>query len=185
MLTAGPHTAAQSRVIEAALRLFARNGVNGTSLQMIADAMGVTKAAVYHQFKTKEAIVIAVAEVELARLEAAVTAAEGEPDRARALEVLLREVVDLAVDRRNVVSALQTDPVVVRLLATHEPFPQLMGRADRVMIGDDRSDEARVRAAMVLVAIGGAVSNPLVRDLDDDALRAELLGLARRLFGLS
>jgi AcrR family transcriptional regulator len=30
--------------------------VSGTSLQMIAGAMGVTKAAVYHQFKTKEEI---------------------------------------------------------------------------------------------------------------------------------
>ena len=36
--------------------------MNGTSLQMIADAMGVTKAAVYHQFHTKEEIVLAVAE---------------------------------------------------------------------------------------------------------------------------
>ncbi len=37
---------------------------------MIADAIGVTKAAVYHQFKTKEEIVVAAVEVELARLEA-------------------------------------------------------------------------------------------------------------------
>ena len=38
---------------------------------MIADAIGVTKAAVYHQFKTKEEIVLAAAEVELAQVEAA------------------------------------------------------------------------------------------------------------------
>jgi len=34
---------------------------------MIADAIGVTKAAVYHHFNTKEEIVIAAAEDELAR----------------------------------------------------------------------------------------------------------------------
>jgi hypothetical protein len=34
-------------------------GVGGTSLQMIADAIGVTKAAVYHQFNTNEEIVVA------------------------------------------------------------------------------------------------------------------------------
>ena len=70
---------AQVRIITAALDLFAEHGVNGTSLQMIADAIGVTKAAVYHQFKTKDEIVLAAVEVDLAKLEAALDAAEAEP----------------------------------------------------------------------------------------------------------
>jgi AcrR family transcriptional regulator len=40
---------AKSRIASAATALFAEHGVGGTSLQMIADAIGVTKAAVYHQ----------------------------------------------------------------------------------------------------------------------------------------
>ena len=43
---------------------------------MIADAIGVTKAAIYHQFKTKDEIVLAAIEVELAKLETALDAAE-------------------------------------------------------------------------------------------------------------
>ncbi len=39
-------SAAQARIIAAASTLFARHGVGGTSLQMIADEIGVTKAAV-------------------------------------------------------------------------------------------------------------------------------------------
>ena len=179
------HTAAQSRVVDAALELFAVRGVNGTSLQMIADALGVTKAAVYHQFPSKEQIVVATAETELARLDAAVTAAEAEEDRSRALEVLLSQVVDLAVERRHVVSTLMHDPVVVRLLATHEPFPRLMARVSRVLLGAAPTAEARVRAAMTQAAIGGAVSHPLVADLDDETLRAHLLEQGRRAFGLS
>jgi AcrR family transcriptional regulator len=58
----------QQRVLEAALDLFAEHGVSGTSLQMIADRMGVTKAAVYHQFRTKEEIVFAVIDPDLAGL---------------------------------------------------------------------------------------------------------------------
>ena len=175
-------TAAQARVVNAALGLFARHGVNGTSLQMIADDLGVTKAAVYHQFQTKEEIVVAVAEMELQRLEVAVTTAEAEDDRAAALDVLLGEIVDLAVERRHVVSTLMTDPVVAALLATHDPFPRLMARVSRVLIGDAPTAEARVRAAMTQAAIGGAVSQPLVAHLDDETLRAQLLLLARRLF---
>src|SRR5689334_14173118 len=49
-----PYRAAQQRIVDAAVPLFAEHGVGGTSLQMIADAVGVTKAAVYHQFKTKD-----------------------------------------------------------------------------------------------------------------------------------
>ena len=75
-LTADTFTAAQTRVVDAALALFAEHGVSGTSLQMIADAIGVTKAAVYHQYNTKDEIVLAVAQVVLARLDAAVTSAE-------------------------------------------------------------------------------------------------------------
>ena len=41
------------------------HGSGGTSLQMIADAIGVTKAAVYHQYRTKDEIILAAAEDEL------------------------------------------------------------------------------------------------------------------------
>lgn len=184
MADAASLTAAQARVVNAALVLFARHGVNGTSLQMIADDLGVTKAAVYHQFRSKEQIVVAVAEKELARLEGAVTAAESEADRARALDVLLREIVDLAVERRHVFSTLMTDPVVAGLLATHDPFPRLMARVSHVLTGEAPTPEDRVRAAMTQAAIGGAVSQPLVARLDDGTLRAELLTVARRLYGL-
>src|SRR5947208_11509561 len=101
---------AQTRVINAAVELFAKHGVGGTSLQMIADALGVTKAAVYHQFKTKEAIVLAVVEVELAPLEDALAEAEGEGSSVKARAALLERVIDGAVERRQAVSTLQNDP---------------------------------------------------------------------------
>src|SRR5499426_2334591 len=96
----GSHTAAQTRIIDAALALFAEHGISGTSLQMIANALGVTKAAVYHQYNTKDEIVLAVAQVVLAGLEAAVTAAEAERSRPRAREVLIAAMIDLAVEQR-------------------------------------------------------------------------------------
>src|SRR5215813_1245262 len=100
------YTAAQTRIIEAALDLFAEHGISGTSLQMIADTLGVTKAAVYHQYNTKDEIILAVAHVVLVRLEAAVTAAEAERSRARAREVLIAEMIDLAVERRRLAGVL-------------------------------------------------------------------------------
>ena len=76
-------------MLDAALDLFATHGVSGTSLQMIADAVGITKAAVYHQFRTKEQIVIAVTERELGRLEPALGEAEAHDDGPQARDALL------------------------------------------------------------------------------------------------
>jgi len=173
-------SAAQARVIDAALVLFARHGVGGTSLQMIADAIGVTKAAVYHQFKTKEEIVLAAAEDELARLEATIDAADAMPSREEAREALLTGIVDLAVERRRTVSTLLSDPVIARFFPEQESFRRVMGRMNRLLIGDDSGPEGRVRMAMVIAAISGAVIHPFTVDLDDDTLRSQLLRLAQR-----
>ncbi len=183
-LHADRYSAAQLRVIGAALDLFAIHGVSGTSLQMIAGAIGVTKAAVYHQFKTKEEIVLAVAEVELSRLEDALDAAEAEANDAHARAVLLEQVVSLAVERRRWVYTLQNDPAMVRVLGEHEPFLDLINRLYSVLNGEDATTETRVRTAILSAAFGGAVVHPLVADLDDATLEAELIRTARRLFDL-
>jgi AcrR family transcriptional regulator len=140
----------------------------------------VTKAAVYHQFPTKDEIVIAVAEAELANVEAAIEAAEAERDPADARDVLIARMVDLAVQRRRLESTLLSDPVIVRFFETHEPFHDVMRRLYRILVGDDAGPDGRLQAAMLTAAIGGAVMHPLVADLDDETLRAQLLQLARR-----
>jgi AcrR family transcriptional regulator len=174
------HTAPQARIIEAALVLFAEHGVSGTSLQMIADAIGVTKAAVYQQYNTKDEIVLAVAQVVVARLDAAATAAEGERSRACAREVLIARMIDLAVETRRMASILQQDPVMVRVLDEHEPFRLVFERMNRLMMGGVADPQARVRAAMLIAGIGGAVIHPLVLELDDETLRSQLLKQARK-----
>jgi AcrR family transcriptional regulator len=179
-----PRTAAQTRVLLAALDLFADHGVSGTSLQMIADAMGVTKAAVYHQFKTKDEIIIAVTEMQLARLEAALEDAEAADDRPQARELLLNRVIELAVEQRHMVGVMQSDPVIIRFLAEHKPFQAFLERLYAALIGDDAGPETLVQAAMLSGAIGSAVKHPLVAHLDDPTLHSHLLRLTRRLVDL-
>ena len=183
-LGSAPYTPAQARVVTAALDLFAEHGVGGTSLGMIADALGVTKAAVYYQYRTKDEIVIAAAEANLAKLEHVLDAAEAQAGRPEAVDLLLVQLVDLAVEQRGIVNVIQGDPVMIRLIAEHEPFRRLMGRLHRLLVGDDPDADLRVPAAMLTAAIGSAATHPLVADLDDDTLRAQLLDLARRFLHL-
>lgn len=181
LLGSAPSTPAQTRVIEAALVLFAEHGISGTSLQMIADEIGVTKAAVYHQFPTKDEIVLAVAEVVLGRLEAAANAADAERSRVRAREVLVAGMIDLAVERRRWAGILQRDPVMLRCLEQHTPFREVMERLNRILMGGVADDKARVRTATIASAIASAVIHPLVQDVDDDSLRSLLMKEIRKL----
>ncbi len=179
-----PRSAVQARILAAALELFAEHGVNGTSYQMVADALGVTKAAIYHQFKTKDEIVIAVTEMELAKLEDALQAAEAEECRTKARELLLVAVIEHAVEHRRAASTLQFDPVIVRLLSEHKPFQQFVERLYGALIGEEIGAEARLQVAMLSSTIGGTVVHPLAAGLDDDTLRSRLLQVTRRILDL-
>jgi AcrR family transcriptional regulator len=179
----GPEpTDAQWRVINAALELFARHGVGGTSLRMIAKELGVTVAAVYHQYHAKEEIVFAAVESELRRVEAVVDAAEAEATAGAARDSLVDGMVELAVGgtgRR--ISAVLSDPIVTGSFDTHARFLALIPRMRRLLLGHEGSREPRIRTATLIAAITGTATHPFVADLDDASLRRELLQLAHAL----
>src|SRR5690349_1368503 len=110
---------ARDRVIEAALELFGEYGVSGTSLQMIADRIGVTKAAVYHQFHTKEQIVLAVLAPALESLHRSIEEAERQQTAAGRRESMLTALVELAVGNRRIAAILRADPAAAELARSH------------------------------------------------------------------
>ena len=183
-LGATPRSEAQLRTLRAALELFAEHGVSATSYQMIAGAVGVTKGAIYHQFKTKDELVLAVAELELSRLEDALQAAESLDGSDVAREFLLNRVIDHAVDHRRAANTLQFDPVLVRLLSDHKPFQHFIERLYGMLVGDKPGPDTQVRLAALTCVVGGTVAHPLVAGLDDNTLRRQLLDTARKIIGL-
>ncbi|MFE3450124.1 TetR/AcrR family transcriptional regulator [Nonomuraea sp. NPDC059194] len=56
----------RAKIQEIALRLFTEQGYEATSLREIAEELGVTKAALYYHFKTKDDIVASLAEDRIA-----------------------------------------------------------------------------------------------------------------------
>jgi AcrR family transcriptional regulator len=181
---ATPRSEAQLRTLRAALELFAEHGVSATSYQMIADVVGVTKGAIYHQFKTKDELVLAVAELELSRLEDALEAAESMDGSDVAREFLLNRVIDHAVDHRRAANTLQFDPVLVRLLSDHKPFQRFIERLYGMLVGDKPGPDTQVRLAALTCVVGGTVTHPLVAGLDDNTLRRQLLDTARKIIDL-
>lgn len=182
--TAG-ETDTRTRLLQTALRLFTEHGVEGTSLQMIADALGVTKAAVYYHFKTKDEITEAVTAPGIRELDALVVRAAALKRRGAQVDLLLDGFVDLVVRHRTLVALFSSDPGVARAIAksSHgdmEGFGQaLLG----VLAGPDPDTSARVAAMVTLTGIAMAGGSPDLASLDDEVLRTELLDVGRRLLG--
>ena len=120
----------------------------------------------------------------MARLDEVIQRAEAKGNRKQARDALLAGIVDMAVERGRTMSTILNDPVIAEFFADHDAFRDAMNRLRRLLIGDDSGPEARVRTAMLIAAISGAVMHPLIVDLDDETLRVELLRLARRFLGL-
>ena len=174
-------TVAQWRVITAALKLFAEHGVGGTSLRMIAAELGVTVAAVYHQYHAKDELIFAAVESQLRRLEEVVENAEAEPTARRAREALINGIVELTIGVGGSMTAVLNDPAVTGSFRRHAGYRDLLRRTRLVLMGEGATKEAQVRTATLLAALNGTATHPLVAHLDQATLRSELLNLAHRL----
>jgi AcrR family transcriptional regulator len=173
---------ARERVLETALELFSEHGVSGTSLQMIADRIGVTKAAVYHQFHTKDEIVLAVLAPALDSLHVSIERAEREKTPAMRRDSMLTALVDLAVSNRHIAAILRADPAAAELARSH-PALQIGDRIRTLLVGPDpdvRSDVAGAMVGGALMMIGAA---PELERYTDEQLSAHLLELSRDILG--
>src|SRR6478736_1724375 len=55
-----PGATARDEILDAAAELFTTRGFTGTSTRMIADAVGIRQASMYHHFATKDDILAAL-----------------------------------------------------------------------------------------------------------------------------
>ncbi|BAL86961.1 putative TetR-family transcriptional regulator [Actinoplanes missouriensis 431] len=164
---------ARDRVVAAALELFAEHGVSGTSLQMIADRMGVTKAAVYHQFPTKEEIVLAVIDPIMEGLQPIATEAARRRTTAARRRYILGAAIDEIVRHRRLAAVLSFDPVVTRLVRRH-PAMSTITRLVDLLTGPDPSPATRVDVLMVAGGLVMAGAEPSLSDLPDETLKNHL-----------
>jgi AcrR family transcriptional regulator len=69
----------RERIQGVALELFTEQGYEATSLREIAERLGVTKAALYYHFKTKEDIVASLVDRQVANLNELLSWVQGQP----------------------------------------------------------------------------------------------------------
>lgn len=174
----------RARLLDSALSLFAINSFAGTSLQMIADNVGVTKAAVYHHFKTRDEILGSVIEPASKELRAAIEAAEDRRSATAQAETMLTGFVDIAIRHRALIALICTDVGVTHTVGTREDMVDLIGRMLHLFTAHQSPPESDVNAILIVTGIASASASPLLRDLPDAALHEYLLDAGRRILSL-
>jgi AcrR family transcriptional regulator len=161
----------RQQILETAGRLFAEIGYDATSIQMIADEMGLTKAAVYYHFRAKSDLLHAVMLPANQRLAALMDEAEAMRGRRARVEHLVDGYVEFLVRKRHYMAAAG-DPAVKRLT----PDEMASGKALRdrgltLVFGDSPTGAERLsyNAAFSLVD-----SVPELADLSDEELGESL-----------
>jgi AcrR family transcriptional regulator len=165
-------------VLDTARRLFLEHGFDATSLQLIADTMGVTKANVYYYFRTKIAILEALLAPTVEALTERLDAAERITDRDERVEHLITTWVDQVVTAyRTLAPMSRHDPIVRRHEKISRALAELSERGLRLMFGPDPTVDQQ--AAYWLISDLGVVNRRL-DTLSDDDLRTTLVELCRR-----
>ena len=174
----------RTRLLETALGLFTVHGVEGTSLQMIADALGVTKAAVYYHFRTKDEITEAVAEPALRELSAILDNAATIRRHGAQVEYVLDGLVDLVVRNRVLVAVFCSDPGIARAVERSlHGEENVMTRLPAMLVGPDADDSAIVAAHVALAGVALAGGSPALMAMDDETLGRHLGDVGRRILG--
>src|SRR5437763_6992932 len=91
----------RTRIQDVALDLFIEQGYEATSLREIAEKLGVTKAALYYHFKTKEDIVASMVEVRMAAIDELIAWAKGLPRTVENRRDLVRRYADQLAETRQ------------------------------------------------------------------------------------
>jgi AcrR family transcriptional regulator len=174
----------RARLLDTALGLFTVHGVEGTSLQMIADALGVTKAAVYYHFRTKDEITEAVAEPAVGELNTILDRAAAISRPGARADYVIDGFVDLVIRNRVLVAVLCSDPGVMRAVdRVMHGGENILVRLPAMLLGPAADEATHVAAHVALAGVAMAGGSPALATLDDESLRRHLSDVMRRLLG--
>jgi AcrR family transcriptional regulator len=165
---------ARERVLEAALELFAQHGVRGTSIQMIADRLGVTKASVYYQFSSKDDIALAVAQPLFDDIAHIGRIADMLPSEQARRDIAFSGLVDLVIRHRAVAHVFYGDPVIHELLDTHAELREIADGFTNLLLGPQADGTELVAMTLLIAGVYGCAADSRLGALSDDELRAKL-----------
>ena len=176
----------RARIQRVALELFAEQGYERTSLREIAERLGVTKAALYYHFKSKEDIVRSFTEDHFTRLDALIEWARQQPAGPATGREIIERYVSILLDGSDVFRFLEQNQAT---LHSHEAgkhrFEQFRPRLDALVgliAGPDATARARVRATVAFFSTSACFMYYQSKgEIDAEELRKIVLEVAQDL----
>ena len=172
----------RSRLRQVALRLFAEQGYEKTSLREIAERLGVTKAALYYYFKSKEDIVRSLVEDYMAQIDDLIAWAKDQPRNPAIRGEIVSRYLDIVANGTAVFRLLHQNQAAVSSLAAAKERGELFRERMDALVdlltepGAPVSDQ--IRAASCLVSISFGLMHYQDRVADPAELRAAVLDVA-------
>jgi AcrR family transcriptional regulator len=178
-MTAAPPPDTRTRILDAALELFTEHGFDGTTLQQIADRLGVTKAALYYHFRSKDELLQALLTPAITGLEELLSAHETLPDTPAQRRRFMEGYVDYMLSLRRLIAYMVSDLAIVAHPAIATGGADRSARLRAMLAGDDLDFHDQVRVTMAFKGIGGVIAQ--YPDADTAELRAALIDATRAL----
>lgn len=175
----------RQEILDTALELFADQGYEKTSLREIAERIGVTKAALYYHFRSKEDILIDLVSPILSMQDALVAALRsGELRDPSAWQESLEQVLDALLENRRLFALMERNGHTLLEMAHQGEFAEThleLHRLTEVFFADESIPLARrVRLACAFGAVTGVLevggTSPF-GGVPDDELRELVRGV--------
>ena len=167
-----------ARILDVAAELFAGHGLEGTSVQQVADAVGYSKTGLLHRFGSKQGLHAAVlAEAERLMREVLADIRGPVPDAGGALALITRRAIEHPGLLDLVVRHLQAPAGEPPVPAVEELALQLLAA-----LGPGEEPRRRLRVVLALQLVVNAVLTQS-RDLDAALPPEELAELVTELAG--
>ncbi|WP_328672930.1 TetR/AcrR family transcriptional regulator [Streptomyces sp. NBC_00322] len=116
----------RQRIQDVALELFAEQGYDKTSLREIAEALDVTKAALYYHFKTKEDILISLFQDLTRPMDELIEWAQTQPHTLETKKEILRRYSEALLGAAPLFRFMQENQATLRDLSIGETFKDRM-----------------------------------------------------------
>jgi AcrR family transcriptional regulator len=166
------------RIQDVALELFAERGYEKTSLREIAEHLDVTKAALYYHFKTKEDILISIAEDLSRPVDAVIAWAEEQPRSLENKQEMLRRYSAALWGAAPLFRFIQENQATVRELSIGETFKGKLTAMQELLREPDWSMTAQVRCMTALFAMHAGIFAMQNLEGDPEEKRAAILEVA-------
>ena len=176
--------ATRSRMLAVAMALFSERGFAGTSLQMIADELDMTKAAIYYHFRTRDELLLALMRPILAEIGKVVTAAESRRSARARAEAMVEGYAGVVARNRLLAAVTVSDPSVRSVLRSQPEWAAIIDRELALLRGSHSGISGATNAAVIMTGLAGAAATA-APELADDILCAELVTVGRRILGLA